>query len=82
MQILHFLIFLALHFHNVKIQLQLIVISSCCGKSDGLSHDELRAASSTQKAESIIRETNKVEKQKMDQDGILSHSRINGALTM
>ena len=49
---LHFLIFLVLHFHIFKIKLQLIgvtsYISTCCDKSDGLSHDELRARSSAQ----------------------------------
>ena len=47
-----FLLFLVLHFHIFKIKLQLIgltsYISTCCGKSDGLSNDELRAVSSAQ----------------------------------
>ena len=34
---------MALHFHIFKIKSKLI--STCCDKSDGLSHDKLRAVS-------------------------------------
>ena len=62
---LHFLIFLVLHFHIFQIKFQLIGltsrISTCCNKSDGLLHDELRALSK-HLTQNIIRETIKVEK--------------------
>ena len=70
------LIYLVVHFHNFKIKIQLI-FSTCCEKSDGLSHDELRAQNLTQ---NIIRETIKVAENEMDQDRIPTHSRVNGTL--
>ena len=58
-------------------------IATCCDKSNDLSHDELRALSSSQIA--ILHRTSsgkqlKQEKKEMDQDGILTHSRFNGTV--
>ena len=62
-------VFLVLHYHIFKIKLQLIgltsYISTCCDKSDGLSHDELRAVSSDSSlTKNIIKEIIKVEEKK------------------
>ena len=56
--------FSGIGFHIFNIKLQLIAISNCCDKSDGLSHVELRAVSSAQITftQNIIRKTIKVEK--------------------
>ena len=76
----HFLIFL-LTFLYFKDQIK-THISTCCDKSDGLLHEELRAASSAQIA--ILHRISsgrqlKKKRKKMDEDRILTHSRVNGA---
>ena len=75
---MHFPISLILHFHIFSDQ-----ITACCGKSDGLLHDELRTLSLAQIA--ILHRTSsgiqlKQEKKEMDQDRILAHFRFNGTL--
>ena len=48
-----------------------------------LAESQLAATSQTvYLTQKIIRETIKVEKKKMDQDGILTNSRVNGTLTI
>ena len=58
-------------------------ITNYCNKSDGLSHDELRALSSAQIA--ILHRTSsgrklKYEKKETNEDRILKHCRFNGTL--
>ena len=49
-------------FHNFGLKDQIIKIYTCCDRSDGFSHNELKAVSSAQITQNIIRETIEVEK--------------------
>ena len=60
-----------------------LAISTCCDKSGGLSHDKLRTVSSAHIG--ILHRTSsgsqlQMKEKEMDQDRILTHSRVNGTL--